>query len=148
MDAQTVATTRPCEDKARLRDADLMSANQTTSSDAASLVREPTERTNSPCPPNDSLMELDIQEAYYLQRMFASLEMARNAASSAARLIHLELAGRYSLAAANLGVGDLRSWPAVAGPVATSFLNDDNHALLVRHDRRPSQHRSLGVLRT
>lgn len=40
-----------------------------------------------------------MDRAYFLCRMQASLAMAQRAKESAARLIHLELAGRYSLAA-------------------------------------------------
>lgn len=40
-----------------------------------------------------------MDKAYFIERMQASLAMAHRAAGSAARLIHLELAGRYSLAA-------------------------------------------------
>jgi hypothetical protein len=38
-------------------------------------------------------------KAYWLSRKSASLMSARNAASSEARLIHYDLAGRYSLKA-------------------------------------------------
>jgi hypothetical protein len=41
-----------------------------------------------------------MDEAYLMGRMRASLEMARNAADAVARLIHFDLAGRYSVAAA------------------------------------------------
>jgi hypothetical protein len=40
-----------------------------------------------------------MEEAYWLSRTGASLEQARNAATSEARLVHYELAGRYSLKA-------------------------------------------------
>lgn len=40
-----------------------------------------------------------MDQAYLIDRMRASLAMARTATESAARLVHLELAGRYSLAA-------------------------------------------------
>lgn len=40
-----------------------------------------------------------MDKTYFIERMQASLAMAHRAAGSAARLIHLELAGRYSLAA-------------------------------------------------
>jgi hypothetical protein len=41
-----------------------------------------------------------MDEAYYIGRMHASLAMAHNAVASAAKLIHFDLAGRYSVAAA------------------------------------------------
>lgn len=45
-------------------------------------------------------MEIEMDKDYYLTRMSASLDMARNAANSKVRLVHLDLAGRYSVAAA------------------------------------------------
>ncbi len=41
-----------------------------------------------------------MEQTYWLGRERAAMAMARNAASSEARLIHYELAGRYSLKAA------------------------------------------------
>ena len=38
-----------------------------------------------------------MEKAYWLSRKRASLTMARNAASSRARLVHFDLAGRYSV---------------------------------------------------
>lgn len=40
-----------------------------------------------------------MEKAYWLSRKRASLKLARDAASSEARLIHYDLAGRYSLKA-------------------------------------------------
>lgn len=40
-----------------------------------------------------------MEKAYWLSRKRASLKMAQNAASSAARLVHYDLAGRYSVKA-------------------------------------------------
>jgi len=40
-----------------------------------------------------------MEKVYWLSRKRASLEAARNATSSEARLIHYDLAGRYSLKA-------------------------------------------------
>ena len=40
-----------------------------------------------------------MEKAYWLSRKRASLKLAKNAASSEARLIHYDLAGRYSLKA-------------------------------------------------
>ena len=40
-----------------------------------------------------------MEKAYWLSRKRASLKLAHNAASAEARLIHYDLAGRYSLKA-------------------------------------------------
>jgi hypothetical protein len=40
-----------------------------------------------------------MEKAYWLSRKRASLKLAQNAASSEARLIHYDLAGRYSVKA-------------------------------------------------
>ena len=40
-----------------------------------------------------------MEKAHWLARKRASLDLARNAASSEARLVHYELAGRYSIKA-------------------------------------------------
>ena len=40
-----------------------------------------------------------MEKAYWLSRKRASLELAQNAAGSEARLVHYDLAGRYSLEA-------------------------------------------------
>jgi hypothetical protein len=42
-----------------------------------------------------------MEKAYWLGRKRASLKMARDAVSSQARLVHYDLAGRYSLNAAS-----------------------------------------------
>jgi hypothetical protein len=42
-----------------------------------------------------------MERAHWLSRKRASLAMAENAISAEARLIHYELAGRYSVKAAN-----------------------------------------------
>jgi hypothetical protein len=42
-----------------------------------------------------------MEKAYWLSRKRASLKLAQDAASSAARLIHYDLAGRYSVNAAS-----------------------------------------------
>ena len=42
---------------------------------------------------------LIMEKAYWLGRKRASLKLAQNAASSEARLVHYDLAGRYSLKA-------------------------------------------------
>jgi hypothetical protein len=40
-----------------------------------------------------------MEKAYWLSRRRASLKLAQNASSSRARLVHYDLAGRYSLKA-------------------------------------------------
>ena len=40
-----------------------------------------------------------MERAYWLSRKRASLKLAQNAANSEARLVHYDLAGRYSLKA-------------------------------------------------
>ena len=40
-----------------------------------------------------------MEQEYWLSRKRASVQMARNATNSEARLVHYELAGRYSLKA-------------------------------------------------
>jgi hypothetical protein len=40
-----------------------------------------------------------MEKAYWLSRKRASLKLAQNASSSRARLVHYDLAGRYSLKA-------------------------------------------------
>lgn len=47
-----------------------------------------------------------MDQEYLIARMRASLAMARSAAESAARLVHFELAGRYSLAVERFPPGD------------------------------------------
>ena len=42
-----------------------------------------------------------MEQGYWLSRKRASLEAAKNAASSEARLAHYDLAGRYSVKAAS-----------------------------------------------
>lgn len=44
-----------------------------------------------------------MEQAYWLGRKRASLQLAQGAASSRARLVHYDLAGRYSLKAAVAG---------------------------------------------
>jgi hypothetical protein len=46
-----------------------------------------------------SLAELIMEKAYWLNRKRASLKLAQKAVVSEARLVHYDLAGRYSLKA-------------------------------------------------
>lgn len=55
-----------------------------------------------------------MEKAYWLSRKRASLKLARNAASSEARLVHYDLAGRYSVKASSVGTqatGPARALP-------------------------------------
>lgn len=45
-----------------------------------------------------------MDKAYWLERKRASLKMAREAVSAQARLVHYDLAGRYSVNAASAAV--------------------------------------------
>jgi hypothetical protein len=44
-----------------------------------------------------------MEKAYWLARKRASMKLAQNAAGSEARLIHYDLAGRYSVKAVSAG---------------------------------------------
>ena len=48
--------------------------------------------------------EMILEKAYWLSRKRDSLKMARNAAGPEARLVHYDLAGRYSLKALSADV--------------------------------------------
>jgi hypothetical protein len=50
-----------------------------------------------------------MEQAYWLERNRVSIGNARAATSAKARLIHYELAGRYSIKAANAGKAQIRS---------------------------------------
>lgn len=71
-----------------------------------------------------------MDETYLWKRVRASQAMAQNAGGSAARLIHLELAGRYSIAATEAAAGHPDSCPEASGPRVSSFHrnDDDLHA--------------------
>jgi len=55
-----------------------------------------------------------MEKTYWLRRQQAAVAMARAASTAESRLIHYEMAGRYSLRAASAP----RGLPACAGPVA------------------------------
>lgn len=63
-----------------------------------------------------------MDQAYFIDRMRASLTMARAATESAARLIDLELAGRYSLAAAT-DCAEPGCWQRALAHGGSSFHN-------------------------
>lgn len=72
-----------------------------------------------------------MDKAYWLTRKRASLKMARNASSSEARLVHYELAGRYSLNAASaetqpIALADSLPPPIYAKAFNRSFDDTDN----------------------
>lgn len=48
-----------------------------------------------------------MEQAYWLGRKRTSLKMAQNAESSQAKMIHYDLAGRYSLKASSAKVEEL-----------------------------------------
>ena len=73
-----------------------------------------------------------MDKAYWLSRKQASLKLARNAASSEARLVHYDLAGRYSVMAvaadsqATNPVGTMP--PAIHAVHETSAVRDTDDA--------------------
>lgn len=72
-----------------------------------------------------------MEKAYWLSRKRASLKLAKNAAGSEARLIHYDLAGRYSVKAVLAGARarDLHEVlpPAIMGSPrgSASKIDDD-----------------------
>lgn len=69
-----------------------------------------------------SLQEMIMEKAYWMSRKRASLKLAQNAASAEARLVHYDLAGRYSVKAisAETQATDLAgSLPRSIGPAAS-----------------------------
>lgn len=66
-----------------------------------------------------------MEKAYWLSRKRASLKLAQNAAGSEARLIHYDLAGRYSVKArsAETQAADL----AKAVPASMSGSRTEGH---------------------
>jgi hypothetical protein len=57
-----------------------------------------------------------MEQQYWLGRTREASRMARSAATAETRLIHLDLAGRYSVQAATCGVGVAA--PSIEPPVA------------------------------
>jgi hypothetical protein len=72
-----------------------------------------------------------MDRRYWIARMRAAMRMARQAATAESRLIHFDMAGRYSIKAANLPPFMMpRTEPAATGERATLHLpnpNDRNH---------------------
>ena len=56
-----------------------------------------------------------MEKRYWLGRMRTAMKMARGASTAEARLIHYDLAGRYSIRAANVPFMLIRKEPATAG---------------------------------
>jgi hypothetical protein len=71
-----------------------------------------------------------MEKGYWLSRKRASLKAAQNAASAEARLIHYDLAGRYSLNALSAETQAIDLADALPPAI---FANDDDHS-----DREPS----------
>jgi hypothetical protein len=61
-----------------------------------------------------------MEKAYWLSRKRASLKSARNAASSEARLIHYDLAGRYSLKAVSSETQAIGLANSLSPPIAAN----------------------------
>lgn len=62
----------------------------------------------------------NLDQEYWLQRKRSSLASARSATSSEARMIYYDLAGRYSVRAANCGARSPRGAAAVETQPAVS----------------------------
>lgn len=72
-----------------------------------------------------------MEQAHWLGRKKASLEMAENAAGSEARLIHYDLAGRYGLKATSaetqaISPADPLIQPIYAGGLVLAAEDSDN----------------------
>lgn len=73
-----------------------------------------------------------MEKTYWLSRKTASLKLAQNAGSSEARLVHYDLAGRYSLKAGSAETQsiDLASAlpPSINAAPSKPASKDINHA--------------------
>lgn len=58
-----------------------------------------------------------MEKAYWLGRKRASLKMARDAASAQARLVHYDLAGRYSVNAASAAIKSVALADSLPPPI-------------------------------
>ena len=72
-----------------------------------------------------------MEKAYWLSRKRASLKLAKGAASSQARLVHYDLAGRYSLKALSaetqaIDLADALPPPIFAGAATRSARETSN----------------------
>lgn len=68
-----------------------------------------------------------MEKNYWIGRMHAAVAAARGAATSESRLIHYELAGRYSIRAANIPFLLTRKAPATVGEAAALRLPKPPH---------------------
>ena len=69
-----------------------------------------------------------MEKAYWLRRKRASLKMAQNAAGAESRLIHYDLAGRYSLKAGSAetqAIDLAQSVPAAIDPSRSNSSPED-----------------------
>jgi hemoglobin len=71
-----------------------------------------------------------LDQGYWLQRKRSSLASARSATSSEARLIHYDLAGRYSVQAANCGA---RPFADAAAAKAGAAISETQLETLIPH---------------
>jgi hypothetical protein len=73
-----------------------------------------------------------MEEAYWLSRKRASLNLAQNTVSSEARLVHYDLAGRYSLKAMSAEAQEFDLADALPPAIYANRLNpasrDIDHA--------------------
>ena len=79
-----------------------------------------------------------MENKYWIGRERSAMAMARGAVSSEARLIHYELAGRYSMKAAACAAAMLSGKRPAAGP-ERSVLHLPDPAML-RTDQEPGSH--------
>jgi hypothetical protein len=70
-----------------------------------------------------------MEQAHWLSRKRASLAMAKKAATGSSRLIHYELAGRYSVKAADAAQLHMEDEPPI------EVIDDDEQAPLGRARR-------------
>jgi hypothetical protein len=64
-----------------------------------------------------------MEQAYWLSRKRASLQLAQNAVNSEARLVHYDLAGRYSLKAISAETLTIDLAEALPPPICASRTN-------------------------
>lgn len=72
-----------------------------------------------------------MEKAYWLSRKRASLKLAQNAVSSQARLVHYDLAGRYSLRAISAETLAIDLADSLPPPI---FANRRNGRFRCRYD--------------
>jgi hypothetical protein len=67
-----------------------------------------------------------MEKAYWLGRKRASLKLAQNAAGSEARLVHYDLAGRYSVKAFSAETEAIDLAGAVPRPINSTYADADD----------------------